>query len=184
MKSVAEDDVIYRTIDSALQCGCRLIGKRSQVHCRLFAKIQKCLIRQSMHRVLPCEKAGKYCHIQLFRERLSEKMCIRQSRKVIWDMFNTLFLTLQLSNQLLLFSFSTCRHMSMTSPAILLNFFEKQCTQNHPQYLSGLSHALYATTFLKIAVQAIQFTYLPTPRVQKSGDWKSSTMSEYSPKIT
>lgn len=25
MKSVAEDDVIYRTIDSALQCGCRLI---------------------------------------------------------------------------------------------------------------------------------------------------------------
>ena len=32
--------------------------------------------------------------IQLFRERLSEKMCTRQSRKVIWDMINTLFLTL------------------------------------------------------------------------------------------
>ena len=33
-------------------------------------------------------------HIQLFRERLSEKkMCTRQSRKVIWDMPNTLFLT-------------------------------------------------------------------------------------------
>ena len=30
MKSVAEDDVIYRTIDCALQCGCRLIGKRSK----------------------------------------------------------------------------------------------------------------------------------------------------------
>ena len=33
-------------------------------------------------------------NIQLFRERLSEKMCTRQSRKVIWDMINTLFLTL------------------------------------------------------------------------------------------
>ena len=32
-------------------------------------------------------------YIQLFRERLSEKMCTRQSRKVIWDMINTLFLT-------------------------------------------------------------------------------------------
>ena len=31
--------------------------------------------------------------IQLFRERLSEKMCMGQSRKVIWDMINTLFLT-------------------------------------------------------------------------------------------
>ena len=39
---------------------------------------------------------GKYVcfigHIQLFRERLSEKMCTRQSRKGIWDMINTLFL--------------------------------------------------------------------------------------------
>ena len=30
--------------------------------------------------------------VQLFRERLSEKMCKRQSRKVIWDMIITLFL--------------------------------------------------------------------------------------------
>ena len=40
----------------------------------------------------------------------------------------------------------------MASPAILSNFFEKQWTQNHPQYLSGLSRALYPTTFLEIAV--------------------------------
>ena len=32
--------------------------------------------------------------IQLFRERLSQKMRTRQSRKEIWDMINTLFLTL------------------------------------------------------------------------------------------
>ena len=36
----------------------------------------------------------KRAHIQLFRERLSEKKCPRQSRKVIWDIINTLFLTL------------------------------------------------------------------------------------------
>ena len=42
--------------------------------------------------------------------------------------------------------------MSIASPAILSNFFEKQWTQNHPQYLSGLSRALCPTTFLKIAV--------------------------------
>ena len=36
--------------------------------------------------------------VDLF-ERLSEKMCTRQSRKVIWDMINNLVLTLQLSNQ-------------------------------------------------------------------------------------
>ena len=31
--------------------------------------------------------------IQLFRESLSRIKCTRQSRKVIWDMINTLFLT-------------------------------------------------------------------------------------------
>ena len=31
--------------------------------------------------------------IQLFRERLSEKMCTRQSPQKIWDMINTWFLT-------------------------------------------------------------------------------------------
>ena len=56
-----------------------------------------------------------------------------------------------LSNLLLLLSFITRRYMSMTSPAILSNFFEKQWTQNHPQYLSGLSRALYPTTMYCVA---------------------------------
>ena len=76
----------------------------------------------------------------------------KKSRKVIWDMSNFLFPTLSLSNLLLLLSFSTRRHTSVASRCILSNFFEKQCTQNHPQYLSGLSRALYPTTFLEIAV--------------------------------
>ena len=41
---------------------------------------------------------------------------------------------------------------SQTSRAILSNFFEEQCTQNHPQYLWGLSRALFPTTFLETAV--------------------------------
>ena len=36
----------------------------------------------------------------------------------------------------------------MASRPIILNFREKQRTQNHPQYLSGLSRALFPTTIL------------------------------------
>ena len=64
--------------------------------------------------------------IQLFRERLSEKMYTRQSRRAIWDIINTPFLTLQLSNLRLLLSFSSSQtHKSMASHAILSNFFEE-----------------------------------------------------------
>ena len=38
---------------------------------------------------------------------------------------------------------------------ILSNFFEKKSTQNHPQCLSGLSRALFPTTFLEIAVYTL-----------------------------
>ena len=51
--------------------------------------------------------------------------------------------------------------MSMASPAILSNFFEKQWTQNPPQYLSGLSRALYPTTFLEIAVYLYTSPWCP-----------------------
>ena len=47
-------------------------------------------------------------------------------------MINTLFLT--------------------TVAAILSIFFGEQGRQNHPQYLSGLSRALFPTTFLETAV--------------------------------
>ena len=76
-------------------------------------------------------------------------MCTRQSQKVIWDMINTLFLTPQLSKLLLLLSFSTRKHTSKASCAILSNFIKEQRTQNHPQYLSGLSRALFRQPFSK-----------------------------------
>ena len=85
-------------------------------------------------------------------------MCTRQSRKVIWDMINTLFLTLQLSNLLFLLSLSTHKHMSMVSRVILSNFFKEQWTQNHPQYLSGLC-TFFPTTFLEIAVVGFNYSY-------------------------
>ena len=76
-------------------------------------------------------------------------MCMRQSRKVMWDTINTLFLTLYL---FLLLSFNNCKHKSMDSSAILANIFEEQWAKNHPQYLSELPHVLFPTTFLEIAV--------------------------------
>ena len=79
-------------------------------------------------------------------------MGTRQSRKIIQDMINTRFLTLQLSKLLLLLSFSTRKHTYTASCAILSNFFEERRTQNHPQHLSGLPRALFPTTFLEIAV--------------------------------
>ena len=42
--------------------------------------------------------------------------------------------------------------LSLPFVPILSNFFEEQRTQNHPQCLSGLSRALFPTTFLEIAV--------------------------------
>ena len=41
---------------------------------------------------------GIYILYTATSRKLSEKMCQRQFRKVVWDMINTLFLTLYLSN--------------------------------------------------------------------------------------
>ena len=151
----------------------RQTGIRSRFHCKIWKKkttindkgtrhivtsqnfTQKVLfykvgVSRSLFGNTPC--------MQLFRGRLSEKLCTRQSRKVIWDMINALSLTLWLSNLLLLLFFSTRKHTSMASCAILWNFFGKQWAQTHPQYLSGLSRALFPTTFLEIAVSILQAT--------------------------
>ena len=47
----------------------------------------------------------------------------------------------------------------MASRVILSNFFEEQWTQNHPQYHSELSRALFLTTFLEIAVYMWLYTW-------------------------
>ena len=50
--------------------------------------------------------------------------------------------------------------MSLAFRAILSRSFEEQGTQNQLQYLSGLSRALFPTTFLEIAV----FILGPVPK--------------------
>ena len=51
--------------------------------------------------------------------------------------------------------------------------FEEQCTQNHPQYLSGLARALFRTTFLEKAVIYIYiYIYICIcPFVERTFTW-------------
>ena len=65
-------------------------------------------------------------------------MCTWQSRKVLWDMINTLFLAQSMSNLLFLLPFSTHNYTPMASRAILSNFFEKQWTVKAPTIPFGL----------------------------------------------
>ena len=78
--------------------------------------------------------------------------CTRQSRREIWEIKNTFSCHCSCYTYFCCFSFALANIPFMVSRAILSNFFEKQWTQNHPQYLSGLSRALFPTTFLEIAV--------------------------------
>ena len=68
--------------------------------------------------------------------------------------------------------------MSVDSRAIFSNFFGEQGRQTHPQYLSGLSRALFPTTFLETAVYNAKnceisivkniFVLFPVLRIEKS----------------
>ena len=99
--------------------------------------------------------------MQLFRERLSEKMYTWQSRKVtgVWS----IHCSWHCNEGTFLLSFSTRKHAPMASRVIHSNFFEEQWTQKHPQYLSGLSRSLLPTAFLETAVYCLD---LPTSRAQ------------------
>ena len=83
---------------------------------------------------------------------LPHRLSKRQSLSTTTVLFRTTFtrtIKLNLLNLLLMLFFSTRKHLSMTSRAILSNFFEEQWIQNHPQYLSGLSNALFRQPFSK-----------------------------------
>ena len=117
------------------------------------------------------DRASIYPYVYSYFEKGCRKKCAREkSRKVIWDMINTLFLTTGAVEHTFVTSFSTRKHMSVASRAIFSNLFEEQSTQNHPQYLSGLSSAFFPTTFLEIAVNGyrrdasflhLRFTWVP-----------------------
>ena len=63
--------------------------------------------------------------------------------------------TVAVKTSFVAFLFSTRKHTSMASRAILSYFFEEQRTRNHPQYLSRLSRALFPATFLEISVSVV-----------------------------
>ena len=98
---------------------------------------------------MPLQRREERCiqRYSYFEKGCRKKMCTRKSRKVTWVMINTLFLTTV--------AVECTLALANTFPwpfvPILSNFFEKQRTQNHPQCLSGLSRALFPTTFLEIA---------------------------------
>ena len=110
-----------------------------------------------------CPKQPLSNAIQLFPERLSEKMCTPRSRKVIWDMVNTLFLTNVAVEPTFVAFLKHSKTYVRGLPCHSFRFLRRtECTQNHAQYLSGLSRALFPTTFLEIAVCkcAYSFTFL------------------------
>ena len=67
-----------------------LSARKSEDRRRSVIARQNCKYFKNHHF---CAQLFHCFSIQLFRERLSEKMCTRQSRNVTWDMINTLFLT-------------------------------------------------------------------------------------------
>ena len=67
-------------------------------------------------------------------------------------MINTLFLTTVSVEPTLICCFPLALANIRPRLPVPFNFFEEQCIQNHPQYLSALSRALLSTTFLEIAV--------------------------------
>ena len=78
-------------------------------------------------------KEGSGCtHIQVFRERLSEKMCTRQSRKVIWDMIDILFLTTVAVEPTLFLSVSTRKHIFMAFRANSFKFLWRTVNSKPP----------------------------------------------------
>ena len=71
-------------------------------------------------------------------------MCTRKSQKVIWDISDTVAV-----DPTFVAFFSTGKHKFMAS----LAFFQislKSRAQNYPQYLSGLSRALFSDNLSRI----------------------------------
>ena len=94
-----------------------------------------------------------YGTIQLFRERLSEKNVHATIPKG-----NMGYDQCTVPDDCSCRTYFSCFPLALANTfpwpfvPILSNFFEKKRTQNHPQCLSGLSRALFPTSFLEIAV--------------------------------
>ena len=103
---------------------------------------------------------GTWCQhlgIQLFRERLSEKLCTRQSRKVIWDMINTLFLTTVAVEPTFV---AFLKHSQTHFHGLSCLFFQISLKKRELKTTHNVfqdCRALFPTTFLEIAVSYTRF---------------------------
>ena len=93
----------------ALRAKCR-------VHLALLIKRLLCTL------INVSKQVGVSIYLQLFRERLSEKMCTRQSRKVTWDMINALLIrdTIAVEPTFVAFFY----HSQTYGPWPLVSFFQ------------------------------------------------------------
>ena len=76
--------------------------------------------------------------MQLFRERLSEKICTRQSQKVIWDMIDTLFLATVAVEPTFVVSVSTRKHIFTAFRANSFKFFWRTVNPKPPTMPFGI----------------------------------------------
>ena len=110
------------------------------------------------HNIVKMYLCTGYCrsngHTAISRKVVG-KTVTRQSGKVIWDMINTLFLTLWLSNLLLLLSFSIRKHTSMASRTILLN-------SKPPTIPFGILACTFSDNLLEIAVYNLLSYHRPS----------------------
>ena len=99
-------------------------------------------------------------------------MCSRQSRKVVWDMINTLFSINHRSCR----TYFRCFPLAIADicpwppvPFFQLSLKNKR-TQNHPQHLSGCRLQFFtATTFLEIAVLACEQALCLGKKIARKG---------------
>ena len=114
-------------------------------------------------------------HIQLFRERLSEKVHATIPKgNMGYDQY-TVPDDCSCRTYFCRFPLALANTFPWPFVPILSNSFEKKRTQNHPQCLSGLSRALFLTTFLETAVCGQ--TQFPANRWMSLWKWSKYTLS-------
>ena len=148
-------DMIRTAITSHLAAG--KIVKLSEIHIKQMRR--SVAERKGLELVVETSHTRRQApkvYIQLFRERLSEKNVHARIPNGNMEY-----------NQYTVPDDSSCRTYFCCFPLALANIcpwplvlffqisFEEKLTQNHPQYLSGLSHALFPRTFLEIAVYVV-----------------------------
>ena len=90
-----------------------------------LSRLQKINYPQGMASFLNIPETELAYSVYSYFEKIVGKMCTRQSRKVIWDMINTLFLAAAVEPTFAAFLYYSQTYVQ-ASRTIFSNFFEKQ----------------------------------------------------------